>query len=150
MLLFWTMVASIFVQDPPNLEGIWLTTDGKAKVEITQIGNAWEGTIIWLKDPLEENGEPKLDQHNPDPAKKPRPIIGTKILTGFARSMGKPNRWDRGEIYDPENGKTYACHLTLSEDGKRLKVRGFVGFSMLGRTEVWTLVTQTPSEEAQP
>ena len=45
--------------------------------------------------------------------------------------------WEDGKIYDPENGKTYSCKMTL-RDSEHLDVRGFIGFSLLGRTENWT------------
>jgi uncharacterized protein (DUF2147 family) len=45
--------------------------------------------------------------------------------------------WENGTIYDPKNGKTYSCYLILQPD-KTLKVRGYVGVSMLGRTTIWT------------
>ncbi|WP_347260996.1 DUF2147 domain-containing protein, partial [Rudaea sp.] len=49
--------------------------------------------------------------------------------------------WDGGTILDPKNGKTYGCKLTPAADGKTLQVRGFKGFSLLGRTQVWERVS---------
>jgi uncharacterized protein (DUF2147 family) len=60
--------------------------------------------------------------------------MGLDILSGFKFSGG--NIWEDGKIYDPKNGKTYSCKMTL--EGNELKVRGYVGFSLLGRTTVWT------------
>ncbi len=47
------------------------------------------------------------------------------------------DEWDGGEILDPDEGKTYRCKMHVSDDGSKLDVRGFVGFSLLGRTQVW-------------
>lgn len=116
--------------------GQWYTTDKGAKVEIYQCGDKLCGKIVWLADPNKEDGTPKTDENNPDAANHNNPIIGLKMLKGF-ESDGT-NKWDDGEIYDPENGKTYDCKMTL--EGDVLKVRGYIGISMFGRTETWTRV----------
>ena len=59
---------------------------------------------------------------------------GLTILEGF--SYQEENLWSGGTIYDPNSGKTYKCKLSLNDDGT-LKVRGYVGVSLFGRTEVW-------------
>jgi uncharacterized protein (DUF2147 family) len=119
-----------------DIVGIWLT-NGKepAKIEIYKSATNYYGKIVWLKYPT-ENGKPKLDKKNPDESKRNQQIIGLLILTGF-RFDG--DEWDDGEVYDPESGKTYSCHLSL-KDKSTLKVRGYVGISLIGRTELWTRV----------
>jgi uncharacterized protein (DUF2147 family) len=119
-----------------DIVGIWLT-NGKepAKIEIYKSANKYYGKIVWLKYAA-ANGKPKLDKHNPDEAKRNQQIIGLLILTGF-RFDG--HEWEDGEVYDPESGKTYSCHLSLKEKST-LKVRGYVGISLFGRTELWTRV----------
>ena len=114
--------------------GKWYTTDKGAIVEIYPCGSKLCGKIIWLKEPNKDNGTPKADENNPDKAKQNNPIIGLNILTGFMADGD--NKWGDGEIYDPENGKTYSCNMTLK--GEVLEVRGYIGFSLLGRTEKWT------------
>jgi uncharacterized protein (DUF2147 family) len=64
-----------------------------------------------------------------------QPIIGMVILTGLHE--GKDNEWTGGEITDPTNGKTYHCTLKPNEDGSKLDVRGYIGFSLFGRTQTW-------------
>jgi uncharacterized protein (DUF2147 family) len=128
--------------------GVWATDPeadaGLAHVEILKTGDSYEGRIVWLEIPRYEpgdehgvEGEAKVDTENPDPSLRERPIIGLTILRGFR--YGGDSNWVKGSIYDPENGKTYRCKMRLMEDG-RLKVRGFVGVSMFGRTEMWTRV----------
>ncbi len=80
-------------------------------------------------------GQPQVDRNNPDPDLRTRPALGLQLLEGFGYSGG--NVWKGGTIYDPGNGKLYKCKMTLT-DPKRLEVRGFIGISWLGRTEVWT------------
>ena len=79
-------------------------------------------------------GQPKNDRNNPDPKLRDRPIVGLEFMHGFTYSGKK--RWENGKVYDPENGKTYKCKLTLVSTN-RLDVRGFIGISLIGRTEVW-------------
>ncbi|HXB41447.1 MAG TPA: DUF2147 domain-containing protein [Bacteroidia bacterium] len=113
--------------------GMWLTGTGKAAVTIYKDGNKYFGKITWLKNPLDE-GKPRIDKNNPDEKKKTDPLMGANILKEFIFAGG--DKWEKGTIYDPENGKTYSCKITMVNESK-LDVRGFVGISMLGRTQVW-------------
>src|SRR5215468_1533499 len=117
-----------------DIVGTWLT-NGKdpAKIEIYRSANKYYGKIVWLKYPT-ANGKPKLDKNNPIESKRGQQIIGLLILTGFSFDG---DEWEDGEVYDPESGKKYSCHLSL-KDKATLKVRGYVGISLFGRTEVWT------------
>lgn len=116
---------------------VWYNQEKDAKLEVYQSGNTFEAKIIWLKEP-NENGKPKVDKNNPDEKLRSRPALGMVILRGLVKSKDDPNYYDNGRVYDPKNGKTYDCHLTLK--GKTAELRGFVmGMSFLGRTSVWTL-----------
>ena len=119
--------------------GVWLTGSKKGKVEIYKCGNKYCGKIVWLKDPFYEDGSPKRDKNNPDSKMHQREIIGTVILSGFV--YDEEYEWEDGDIYDPDNGKTYSCLMSLQKDKKTLEVRGYVGFSWIGRTEYWTKST---------
>lgn len=68
-------------------------------------------------------------------ALKNRPLVGLPIINGLKASGN--NEYDQGEILDPLTGKTYKLKGKLSADGKTLEMRGFIGFSMLGRTQTW-------------
>jgi uncharacterized protein (DUF2147 family) len=115
--------------------GIWLT-HGKdpAKIQIFKTGDRYFGKIVWLQFPLRD-GKPKTDIHNPDNNKQTRPIIGLVILNEFR--FDGTDEWTKGEVYDPESGKTYSCTISF-KNNNTLKVRGYVGISLLGRTEEWT------------
>ena len=112
------------------IEGVWLTSDGEGWVEIRRENGSLTGTIIGGP-----NGGDRRDEHNPDPALRDRRLTGLTILQGFEADEG--GKWTGGTIYDPDNGKTYRCNLQL-ENKDRLKVRGYLGVSLFGRTEMWT------------
>lgn len=131
LMICWSQLAAA-----ADVLGVWETKEGKSKVEIMECGGKLCGTIIWLAEPLDEEGRPKVDKNNPDPALKARPIIGLPLLNGFVASEDS-NVWTDGTIYNPEDGETYSCTMTLQEDGT-LKVRGYVGLPLFGKTQIWT------------
>lgn len=118
-----------------DILGVWMT-GGKepAKIQIYKAGEKYYGKIIWLKNPT-ENGKQRTDGNNPDEAKRKNPIIGLEMLTGFR--FDGADEWKGGDIYDPESGKTYSSYMYL-KDKNTLRVRGYVGISLFGRTESWT------------
>lgn len=125
-----------------DIRGLWTTDSGEAKVRIEPCGEGAAaerlcGRIEWLEEPLEADGSQKRDDENPDPALRDREILGLAILEGFPVRPDAKGVYSGGTIYDPENGKTYSCKITPSGDDE-LKIRGFIGVSLLGRTTVWT------------
>ena len=121
-----------------DIVGVWLT-GGKepAKIQIYRSGDKFYGKIIWLQNPTKDN-KPRVDVNNPNKSKQSQPIVGLVILKAFI--FDGYDKWEDGTVYDPENGKTYSCNISL-KDKNTLKVRGFIGISLLGRTEVWTRST---------
>lgn len=117
--------------------GRWLTEGGKSQVEIARCGDKLCGRIVWLNEPLDETGKPKTDKNNPAETERSRPILGLQLLAGFIKSAEAADRWEDGTIYNPEDGKVYKCTLTL-QDANTLKVRGYVGVPLFGKTQVWT------------
>lgn len=118
-----------------DIIGIWLTAGKEpAKIQIYKSGERFYGKIIWLKNPT-DNGKPKVDGNNPDKSKRGNPVMGLILLSGF--KFDGDDEWKSGDIYDPESGKTYDSYLYLS-DKNTLKVRGYIGISLFGRTETWT------------
>ena len=91
--------------------GVWLTQKGDAHVRIAPCGAALCGTIVWLRDPIDgETGRPLTDKHNPVPARRSNPMIGTQIMFGMQPSG--PNRWS-GHFYNSQDGQTYDGNLVL-------------------------------------
>ena len=118
-------------------EGVWFNQEKTAHVEIYKNpqNSKLYGKIVWLKEPNDEKGNPKTDPENPNPALRKRSRLGMVMLTGFVAD-GK-NYWTGGEIYNPKDGKTYSCNMTLQADGT-LKLRGYMGISLIGKTQIWT------------
>lgn len=123
-----------FATGPDDILGNWVSSNGKGHIQVYKEGKSYFGKIIWLQEPNNEKGQPKLDANNPNPAQKNKPILGSLILRNF---QFNDSEWNNGKIYDPMNGKEYKCIIKLKEPNT-LNVRGYIGFSMLGRTEVWT------------
>ena len=121
-------------QEANTILGTWLTSSKEAKVEITQSGDLYFGKISWLKEPNNPDGTPKIDIENDDESLRSTPILGYQILKSFKWDDGK---WEDGTIYDPKNGNTYDCVIESPEKNV-LEVRGYIGFSVFGRTETWT------------
>ena len=123
-----------------NLLGYWLNEQREAKIQIYRVGDKFNGKIVWLRDPIDtETGKPKLDKKSPDPKQHSVPVIGLNILKGFI--YDGDSEWEDGTIYDPKNGITYSCYIRF-EGKDRLKIRGYIGVSMLGRTTYWTRTTK--------
>lgn len=120
-----------------DIVGVWLTGSGKGHVKIDKVGNYYFGRLVWLKEPLNAEGKPKLDKNNEDVSKRSRTVLGMQLLGGF--EWKNDNLWDNGNIYDPENGKTYNCKIDL-ENANTMNVRGFIGISLFGRTDIWKRV----------
>src|SRR5262245_25733166 len=99
--------------------GTWLTEGGKATVRIGPCGAAICGSIISLKEPHDAAGKPLTDKNNPDPNVRSKPIIGLQIVLGM-RPSGTLNKWT-GQVYNSEDGKTYAGNLTL-QDANTIKL----------------------------
>ena len=112
--------------------GLWDADE--SQIEIYHCGELLCGRVAALEEPLDKDGNPKLDVNNPDPALRTRPILGMDLIADFSRKSDR--QWVNGKIYDPRDGKTYKCKMTLQKDGT-LKVRGYVGVSLFGKTVVW-------------
>ena len=126
----------VFAQDFTSdaIVGVWETGSGKARVNIIKSGNYYYGRIVWLREPNNEEGKPKVDKNNPDESKMTSPLLGMRMLAGF--EFKGNNVWEDGTIYDPESGSTYNCIISLT-DNNSMNIRGFIGISAFGRTDVW-------------
>lgn len=118
------------------IENIWYNGTKSAKVQIYKSGNHYEGKVVWLREPKDENHLDKLDVHNPESKLRTTPVIGMVILKNLREN--EKNVFSGGTIYDPKNGKTYSCKITIV-DAANLDLRGFIGISILGKTEHWII-----------
>ena len=118
-----------------DIVGNWLTEERTAKIQIYKEGNKYSGKIVWLKEPIDPaTGKPKLDKLNPDAKLTTVPLLGLCIMKNVV--FDGDDEWNDGTIYDTKNGKTYHCYLKF-ESPLILKLRGYIGFSLLGRTSHW-------------
>ncbi|MGY6560980.1 MAG: DUF2147 domain-containing protein [Luteibaculaceae bacterium] len=111
--------------------GDWVNQKQDAKFTIYKIDDVYYGKIIW------GSGRETKDVKNPDVKLRSRELTGLTILKDF--TYKGDNLWENGTIYDPNDGKTYSCKITMIDNNK-IDVRGFVGVSLFGRTETWTRI----------
>ncbi|MFK8067145.1 MAG: DUF2147 domain-containing protein [Gammaproteobacteria bacterium] len=123
-----TMSAARAVTEADIL-GVWVNQAGDGLIEITKTQNLYRGAIVGSTD-----GKDRLDVNNPDPTLKTRSLLNVVVLGDF--TYQHPNYWLDGWIYDPNNGKKYNCKMKLT-DSNTLEIRGYIGFSLFGRTEIW-------------
>ena len=132
-LFLMTGIAS--AEEADAILGQWYTDPEKKDVvvEFYKDNGVYSGKIVWMQNPKNDDGTDKVDKENPDEARKNDPILGLNLAKGF--TYKGDSKWAGGTIYDPNNGKTYKCKIALKGDD--LKVRGFIGVSLLGRTAHW-------------
>ena len=131
-LLF--VISGLNIQAQTNTDAIlgeWLTQSKDGKILIYKQGTKYFGKIIG------GNSEGRKDTNNPDEKLRNQPLIGKVILNNFVFD-GK-SKWEDGTIYDPNNGKTYSCVIKLKNNNE-MEVRGYVGISLFGRTDMWTRI----------
>jgi uncharacterized protein (DUF2147 family) len=134
--LLATLVLSLFsIMSFAQIEGKWKTIDDETKqaksiVEIYKKGDQYYGKISQL---LVKPANPNCVECKDD--RKNKPILGMEIIRGLKKDG---NEFTDGTITDPKTGKTYNC--TIKRNGDKLNVRGYMGVSLLGRTQVWQKV----------
>ncbi len=136
VVVSWTLVPHLLAQDL-SPEGRWKTiSDKTGKAE--SILKVWiedgklSGKIVQLFPPPGKDPNPICNKCSGE--KKDQPIKGMTILWGFTHDE---DEWNGGYILDPDNGKTYRCIVRVVDNGRKLHVRGYIGFSIFGRTQVW-------------
>ena len=126
---------SLPAADPASPVGRWNTYDDHTGalhglVEITEEQGVLQGRILKSYDPKKPNPTCELC----DGERKGRPVLGMVFLWGLSR---RGDEYKGGQILDPDNGKIYSAKLKLGDGGRKLLVRGFIGLSLLGRTQTW-------------
>jgi uncharacterized protein (DUF2147 family) len=136
-MLVTALLASTAAYAQASPAGTWKTIDdttGKPRglVEISEQDGVYSGKLV--RSFVADSGQPRVCDKCTD-ARKDQPLIGMTVISGL-RKTGD-NEWSGGEILDPENGKIYKCRIALADNGTRLNVRGYIGVSLLGRTQTW-------------
>lgn len=143
--LLWSGAA---MAAPTAPEGIWYTKDDESIIKVKPCADAADafcGTLIWLKEPKESDGTPKVDKLNKDPAKKNKPMVGLEILVNMTADS---DHW-KGKAYNPEDGKFYDITFkvkTDKEDNDQADLRGCI-LGFLCQTETFTRAKEVPGGE---
>ena len=144
------MLASNALAQATSPVGRWTTIDDETKKPKSVVTIYVEDGMLFGKiDKLflapNEPANPVCDKC--EGSLKDKPILGMVILRNLKKDG---DGWSGGTVLDPANGKTYKVKLALEDGGKRLKVRGYVGFSLLGRTQHWVRATQAAAPVLTP
>jgi uncharacterized protein (DUF2147 family) len=132
------LAATTAFADSSSPAGLWRTIDDKtgkerSLVRITEASGVYEGKVEKLL-----NRQPDDDPDNLcrkcEGARKDQPVIGMTILWNLKKDG---DQYAGGEILDPKNGKIYRAKMKLLDGGRKLEVRGFIGISLLGRSQTW-------------
>ncbi|UOO92345.1 DUF2147 domain-containing protein [Vitreoscilla stercoraria] len=120
-----------------DITGKWRTFDDKTKqpksiVQVSKVGDAYVGRILSVEAGVSPTCEDCTSSF------KGKPLAGSTILTGL-KDVG-PNKYDSGRITNPKDGKTYKANAELTNNANTLHLRGYVGTSILGRTQIWQRV----------
>lgn len=114
--------------------GLWLTEKKGVIVDVYSCGDALCGRTVWLKKMKFKDGRDRLDRKNPDAALRSRHWCGIEVIKDVKPVSA--TEWEGGDIYDPKTGETFS--FDMEQKGDRMKVRGYLGVKMLGKSETWT------------
>ncbi len=136
IFVLWAPVFRLRAAEPTPA-GLWKTIDdnsGKPRglVRIREVNGRFEGKVEKAFPQPGEDPAPKCDKC--DGARHNQPVLGMTILWGLGK---QGDEYGDGEILAPETGKIYRARMKLIDNGKKLEVRGFIGFSLFGRTQTW-------------
>jgi uncharacterized protein (DUF2147 family) len=136
-LAFAATIAGNAIAAEPTPVGVWTTIDDdshqpRSEVEISEDNGVLSGKVVHIYPKPDEPADPRCidckgERHN-------QPVLGMTILWNMRRNG---DNWDGGEVLDPETGDTYRATMHPTADGKKLELRGYVGISLFGRTQVW-------------
>jgi uncharacterized protein (DUF2147 family) len=132
------LAATAGLADPGTPAGLWRTIDDKtgkerSLVRITETNGEYEGKVEKILTRLPDDDPDHLCRECPA-ERKDKPVIGMTILWGLKKDG---DQYTGGEILDPKNGKIYRAKMRVLEGGKKLEVRGFIGVSLIGRSQTW-------------
>lgn len=137
-------MTSVFAAADSGVLGYWRTIDDatgkpKAIIRITENqDHSLNGQILKIfprpgYDQNEVCEHCEGDKHN-------QRIVGMTVMNNLKPDPDNVNRYVKGSILDPNNGKTYHCNVLLSSNGQQLQVRGYLGVPLFGRSQTWMKV----------
>ena len=133
--LFAVLLVKPSLSYPPKepTERLWLTENKRSVIKIFQCEDGICGNIHWIIE-----GGMQTDSNNPDESRRNTPMCGLPILWGLEKEQA--GVWENGNIYKADDGYLYSADIEFQEDGT-LKVRGYLGVSWLGKTQIWNRVS---------
>ncbi len=142
--ILFEAIAVTWAANGDDILGFWNNEERDGIIEIFKCGGKYCGRVVWAKEPTYppddsagRAGQPRMDDNNPDAALRDRPVIGLQVVNDFI--FDGETGWKGGTVYDPKNGKTYSGRIVLAFPDE-LHLRGYVLFSLFGRTTTWTRV----------
>jgi uncharacterized protein (DUF2147 family) len=148
LLLTLALALPAHAARPADPTGLWWAEGGSAQVEIYACESALCGRIAWLRHPFDEHGCPQTDSENPDPLLRERDMVGVQLFSDLRTDPDEPDVWRNGTVYDPTSGRTYSAEARL-DSPDRLRLRGYLGIRLLGRTTTWFRVNAEPRCEVR-
>ncbi len=134
LIILCFVASNTFAQQADAVLGVWKNGEGTGMVQVYKKGDKYFGKLVWLKVPNDPDGKPRTDINNPEENLKTRQLKGLENLRDF--TFKGDNKWEGGRIYDPKTGSDYSCEMKLIDENT-LEVRGYIGVSLFGRTDVW-------------
>lgn len=136
---YLTLSATPPSEDPDAVVGKWLSSKKRNQVQIYKQGNKYYGKLVWLLEPNDPDTQrPKVDKENPDANLRNRPLMNMQLIKGLVYKGN--NTWGEGEVYNPEDGRTYGCEVVL-RNPNTVDMRGYIiGFNLVSKTRTWTRV----------
>ncbi|WP_341893814.1 DUF2147 domain-containing protein [Ferrovibrio terrae] len=138
VILALSLAVPAYAAEPTSPIGRWKTIDDETNtprsiVEIQDVNGELQGRILQIFLRPDEKPDPRCEACEGD--RKDQPVIGMVFLWGL--KADGTNEWAGGGVLDPKNGKTYNAKASLTEAGQKLRLRGYIGTPILGRTQVW-------------
>lgn len=139
-LTFSIVTYSLFGQEASlntsdSIIGNWSAMNNQAAIAITKNNNLIEGRIIWLSEPNDVNGLPRIDNNNNEKSKRNQPLMQMVCLYNFKyNTLSKA--WENGFFYNPFTGDIIKATLTM-KDSNTIEMKGFAGFSLEFVSETW-------------
>jgi len=152
MLLIPSIVRAAPADPADGIVGYWLVATADAAIRIERRDDGYyDGYIVWQlhdsygpEDGPELNGKPAVDRNNPDPALRSRRLDGMRLLWDLHYDAAN-QEWTGGRVYDADDGHTFRCQMRLL-DPDHLRLRGYVGITLLGGSSTWTRLSKVPPD----
>ena len=133
-----TLVTNASKTEADDIVGVWQPENENYHVELYLQDGYYHGKIVWMEEPKDKIGRPKLDKLNPQRNLRTNQVLGLEIITDFEFN-DLDNNWEEGMIYNPTSGETMKGTFQMMDDNT-LELVAFVGFSLSEVTFKWTRV----------